>query len=48
MSEAFAEDETDGILLIDASNASNQMNLSVAMHNIQITCKEISYYLINT
>jgi hypothetical protein len=48
MSEVFAEDETDGILLIDASNAFNQMNRSVAMHNIQITCKEISYYLINT
>ena len=48
MSEIFAEDETDGILLIDASNAFNQMNRSVAMHNIQITCNEISQYLINT
>ena len=48
MSEIFAEDKTDGILLIDARNAFNQMNRSVAMHNIQITCNEISQYLINT
>ena len=42
------EENTDEILLIDASNAFNQMNqLSLAMHNIQITCKEIFLYMIN-
>jgi hypothetical protein len=48
MSQIFAEDESDGILLIDASNAFNLMNRRVAMHNIQITCKEISLYIVNT
>ena len=48
MSQVFVEEGTDGILLIDASNAFNQMNRSVALHNIQITCKEMSLYIINT
>ena len=48
MSDIFAEGETDGVLLVDASNAFNRMNRSVALHNIQISCKEISLYLINT
>ena len=48
MSQVFVEEGTDGILLIDASNAFNQMNRSVALHNMQITCKEMSLYIINT
>ena len=49
MSEVFTEEETDGILLIDASNAAfNLMSRFTALHNIQITVKEISLYLINT
>ena len=46
----FAEEETDGILLIDASNAFNQMNTcrSVALHNIRIACPEMSLYIIKT
>ena len=35
MSQVFLEEGTDGILLIDASNSFNQMNRSVALHNIQ-------------
>ena len=46
--EVFMEEETDGILLIDASNAFNLMNSFAALHNIQITFKEISLYLLNT
>ena len=48
MSQVFEEEGTDGFLLIDASNAFNQMNRAVAMHDIQITCKELSMYIINT
>lgn len=48
MSQVFAEEGTDGILLIDASNAFNQMNRSFALHNIQITCKEMSLHIIST
>ena len=48
-SQVFVEEGTDGILLIDASNAFNQMNRSVALHNIQtVTFKEMSLYFINT
>ena len=48
MSQVFVEEGIDGILLIDASNAFNQRNKSVARHIIQITCKEMSLYIINT
>ena len=48
MSEVFDEEGTDGILPIDASNAFNQMNRSAALHNIQIMCKEMALYVINT
>ena len=49
VSEVFTEEETDGILLIDASNAAfSLMSRFAALHNIQITVKEISLYLINT
>ena len=44
----FNEEGADGVLLIDATNAFNQMNRAVAMHNIRITCKEIALYIINT
>ena len=48
MSQVFHEEETDGILLIDATNAFNQMNRAVAMHNVQITCPIMPKYVINT
>ena len=48
MSQVFDEEGTDGVLLIDATNAFNQMNRAVAMHNISITCKEVASYIINT
>ena len=48
MSQVFVEEGTDGILLIDASNAFNQMNRSIALHNIQVTFKEKLLYIINT
>ena len=48
MSQVFDEEETDGTLLIDATNRFNQMNRSVAMHNIQITCPVMSKCVINT
>ena len=44
----FVEEGTDGILLIDASDAFNQMNRSAALHSIQIMCKEMAFDVINT
>ena len=48
MNQVFNEEGADGVLLIDVTNAFNQMNRMVAMHNIRITCKEIALYIINT
>ena len=44
----FDEEGTDGILLIDASNALSRIIRSVALHNVQVTCKEMALYVINT
>ena len=48
MSQVFVEEGRNGILLIDTIKAFNQMNRSVTLHNIQITCKEMPLYIINT
>ena len=48
MKQVVNEEGTDRILLIDATNAFNQRNRTVAMHNIRITCKEIAIYINNT
>lgn len=47
-SQVYEEEETYGILLIDATNALNQMNRAVATHNIQISCPLMSKYIIYT
>ena len=47
MREIFEKKETDGVLLIDASNAFNNMTRSVALHNIQVQCPSLSKYIIN-
>ena len=48
MRKVFESEGTDAILLIDASNAFNCLNRSVALHNVQITCPMIANYLVNT
>ena len=44
----FNEDKTEAILLVDAANAFNALNRKAALHNIQLTCPELSTYVINT
>ena len=41
------DDESDGILLIDADNAFNRVNRSVALLNIQKICPAMKHILIN-
>ena len=48
MHAIFEADETDGVLLIDASNAFNALNRQAALHNIQVQCPTITIYAINT
>ena len=46
--EVFDDDETEAVILVDASNAFNALNRNVALHNIQIICLPFSTVLINT
>ena len=48
MHTIFESDETDAVLLIDASNAFNSLNRATAMHNIRVLCPIIAAYAINT
>ena len=48
MKTVFQEDQIEGVLLTDASNAFNSMNRAIALHNIQITCPRDTTVLINT
>ena len=45
--EIFNEEETDGVILVDTSNAFNNMNRLAALHNIRVICAAISTILIN-
>ena len=38
MHRIFEADDTDAVLLIDASNAFNALNRAVALHNIRVLC----------
>ena len=40
-------ENTDGILLVDAENAFNLLNRRVALHNIQIMCPIVASFAIN-
>ncbi len=48
MRNIFDADDTNAILLIDASNAFNSLNTAAALHNIRILCPTIATYMINT
>ena len=48
MHTIYGADETDGVLLIDASNAFNALNRQAALHNIRVQCPIIATYVINT
>ena len=38
INDMFEEEQTDGILLVDASNAFNSINRKVFLHNVQYIC----------
>ncbi len=44
----FQQDDTEAILLVDASNAFNALNRLVALHNIRRLCPPLATVLINT
>ena len=47
MMEMFKDDNTHGIIQVDANNAFNTINRNVFLHNIQVICPEIATYVIN-
>ena len=48
MRQTFTDMDTEGALLIDASNAFNSMNRHAALHNISIICPSLAQVLCNT
>ena len=47
MHTIFEDDNTHGIIQVDANNAFNTINRKVFIHNIQIICPEIARFVIN-
>ena len=47
MQDIFAEEETEGVLLVDASNAFNCLNREALLHNIRYLCPALSTYIRN-
>ena len=44
----FDDENTEGVLLVDASNAFNNLNRQAALHNVQLLCPPLASILINT
>ena len=47
MRTIFEEEDTHGIIQVDANNAFNTINRRVFLHNIQVVCPELSMYIHN-
>ena len=47
MREAFLKEETEAVLLVDASNTFNSLNRNAALHSIRHLCPTLSTILIN-
>ena len=47
MNEMYQEEDTDDILLVDASNAFNNFIWKTLLHNINMICSNISMYVRN-
>ena len=47
MREVFLKEETEAILLVDATNAFNSLNRNAALHNVRHLCPTLSPILIN-
>ena len=47
MRQIYEDSATEGILLVDASNAFNALNRKAALDNLKYTCPEFSGYVNN-
>ena len=48
MHDVFNSSDTDGVLLVDASNTFNSLNREVCLRNVQHLCPSLAAYAINT
>ena len=48
MRQVFEDDDTEAVILVDATNAFNLLNRQTALHNVQRTCPPFAKILINT
>ncbi len=48
MRKIYEDPKTQAIMLVDASNAFNSLNRTVALNNIRVTCPQFSKFIINT
>ena len=48
MRHMFQDSNTEGVLLVDATNAFNSINRQAALHNIRMLCPPLAQILINT
>ena len=48
MNSLFQHEEADAVLLVDALNAFNKINLPAALHNIRVLCPALATFAINT
>ena len=48
MQSLFQHEETDAVLLVDASNAFNSLNRAATLHNIRVLCPALATFAINT
>ena len=48
MRQIFAGEETEGALLVDATNAFDSINRQAGLHNISIMCPPLAQVLFNT
>ena len=48
MREVFEEDETQGLIQVDATNAFNSINRNSLLSNVEVLCPEISTYVKNS
>ena len=47
MKKAFESEDCEAVLLVDASNAFNNLNRKVSLENIKLTCLKLGKYLQN-
>ena len=48
MKSIFEDQDTEGALLVDATNAFNSINRKSALHNVSVLCPPLAQVLINT